>query len=269
MSYQHIDVEIANHVGTIWLNRPERLNALSSDMWDDIPAVVGTLNQDQNVRVIVLAGRGPSFTAGIDVAMLAGLNPEGTSRAVASQRIYENVKKLQQTTSVFADSPKPTIASIHGFCIGAGIDLITACDIRMASEDAIFSIRETKMGLVADVGTLQRIPSIVNSGHVAELAFTGKDFDSGHALKIGLVNHVFPDLETLNEGVLQLAGEIAANSPLVVSGVKNVLAANRGRGLEESLDYVAHWNSSYLLSDDLFEAINAYIEKRPPEFTGK
>lgn len=269
MAYEHIEVEVANNIGTIWLNRPEKLNALSMDMWEDVPAAVHALDEDETVRVIVLAGRGSAFTVGIDVAMLAGLAPEDSSRALASRRIYENIKKLQLTTSVFADSPKPTVAAIHGFCLGAGMDLITACDIRMASNDATFSIRETRMGLVADVGTLQRMPSIVNAGDVAELAFTGRDFDAPHAAQIGLVNRVFADRETLLEGVLQLAAEIAANSPLVVSGIKNVLAANRGRSIEESLDFVAHWNASYLLSDDLFEAINAHLEKRPPEFTGK
>ena len=269
MGYEHIEVEVSDHIGTVWLNRPEKLNALSADMWDDIPMAVQTLDGDKSVRVIVLAGRGAAFTVGIDIGMLAGLTPEGPSQAVTSQRLYETIRRLQLTVSAFANSPKPTIAAIHGFCLGAGMDLITACDIRVASADATFSVRETKMGLVADVGTLQRLPAIVGPGHTAELSFTGGDIGAERAAIIGLVNHVYADVEALNAHARQMAAEIASNSPLVVSGVKKVLAANTGSSVEEGLEFVAHWNSAHLLSNDLFEAMSAFKESRPPRFTGE
>lgn len=269
MGYQHIEVEVADHVGTVWLNRPDKLNALSADMWEDIPAAVQALDSDDSVRVIVLAGRGTSFTVGIDVGMLAGLAPESPSQAVASQRLYETIRTLQLTASAFANSPRPTIAAVHGFCLGAGMDLITACDIRVASADATFSIRETKMGLVADVGTLQRLPAIIGPGHTAELSFTGEDIGAERAAEIGLVNHVYTDAEELAVQARQMATEIASNSPLVLSGVKKVLAANPGRSVEEGLEFVAHWNSAHLLSNDLFEAITAFTEKRQPRFKGE
>ncbi|HEY5890192.1 MAG TPA: crotonase/enoyl-CoA hydratase family protein [Acidimicrobiia bacterium] len=269
MGYEHIEVEISDHIGTVWLNRPEKLNALSADMWDDIPSAVKALDGDDSVRVIVLAGRGAAFTVGIDVGMLASLTPEGPSQAVTSQRLYDTIRRLQLTASAFADSPKPTIAAIHGFCLGAGMDLITACDIRVASADSTFSVRETKMGLVADVGTLQRLPAIVGPGHAAELSFTGGDIGTERAATIGLVNHVYADLDALTARSRQMAAEIASNSPLVVSGVKKVLAANRGSSVEDGLDFVAHWNSAHLLSNDLFEALSAFTEKRPPRFKGE
>lgn len=268
MTYKHLQIERDGHVGTLWLNRPDKLNALSADMWQDIPAAVQALDSYEDVRVVVLAARGDSFTVGIDVAMLASLAPQGPSQAASNMALYETIKGLQQTASVFAESPKPVIAAIHGYCLGAGLDLITACDLRIAARDATFSIRETKMALVADIGTLQRLPSIIGSGHVAELAYTGRDIDSKRALEIGLVNQVHPDRDSMYQAAQELAAEIAGNSPLVVQGIKKVLAANDGRTVTESLDYVAQWNSSFLLSNDLIEATNAFFEKRSPDFMG-
>jgi enoyl-CoA hydratase len=149
------------------------------------------------------------------------------------------------------------------------MDLVTACDIRLCSSDAVFAIRETRMGLVADVGTLQRLPGIIGSGHVAELALTGADIDATRANEIGLVNRVEPAADSLMASAIDLAQRIADNSPLVLEGVKRVLQANRGRTVEEALDYVAHWNSAYLFSNDLFEATSAFAEKRKPQFRGE
>ncbi|MEX0795978.1 MAG: crotonase/enoyl-CoA hydratase family protein [Acidimicrobiia bacterium] len=269
MSYQHLLVERDGHIATVWLNRPAKLNALSADMWADLPRAVAELDQDDAIRVIVVAGKGDAFTVGIDVAMLSELAPSGPSPASTSKGLYQKIKELQETFSVFARSPKPTISAIHGYCLGDGMDLITACDLRLCSGDATFSIRETRMGLVADVGTLQRLPDIVGSGHTAELAFTGRDIDATRAKEIGLVSQVEADREALMASVNQLAGQISENSPLVLEGVKRVLQANRGRSVEEGLDYVAQWNSAFLLSNDLFEATSAFMEKRKPEFKGE
>ena len=269
MTYQHLLVERDGHIATIWLNRPEKLNALSADMWEDLPVAVADLDQDDGIRVIVVAGKGDAFTVGIDVEMLSGLAPSGPSPASTSKALYQKIKELQETFSVFTRSAKPTISAIHGYCLGAGMDLITACDLRLCSSDSVFSIRETRMGLVADVGTLQRLPDIVGSGHTAELAFTGMDIDAARAKEIGLISRLEIDRETLMAAAHELAGQISENSPLVLEGVKRVLQANRGRTVEDALDYVAQWNSAYLLSNDLFEATAAFAEKRKPKFTGE
>ncbi len=268
MGYQHIEIEVDNSVATLWLNRPEKLNAMSEDIWSDIPEAMATIEDDAGIRAVILAGRGEAFTVGIDVSMLASLSPQGASQAVANKNLYKTIKRLQRTASVFAESLKPTIAAVHGYCLGAGMDLITACDIRLASSDAVFSIRETRMGLVADIGTLQRLPEIVGAGHTAEMAFTGADIDARRAEEIGLINHVLDSRASLQERAKTLAEQIAANSPLVVDGAKQVLAANRGRTVEQALDFVAQWNASYLLSNDLMEATAAFVEKRPPDFRG-
>lgn len=268
MIFEHLEIEKSGLVATLWLNRPEKLNALSEDMWADIPRAVGTLDEDDEVRVIVVAGRGPAFTVGIDIGMLAAMNSSGPSPATGNFHVYTEIKRLQDTVNCFADTPKPVIAAIHGYCLGAGANLISASDIRIASENAVFSIRETKMGLVADVGALQRLPRIVGNGVTAEMALTGADYPASWALERGLVSQVLADPEALLARAKELAGEIASNSPLVTQGIKRILKANDGRTIDQALDYVAQWNSSFLVSNDLMEAINAYMEKRDPDFTG-
>lgn len=268
MGYQHIEVERHGDIGSIWLNRPGKLNALSADMWEDLPSAVAELDQDDDIRVIVLAGRGRSFTVGIDVGLLTSFRPEGPSPAIANMELYDTIRRLQGTVNSLAETPKPVIASIHGHCLGAGANLISACDIRLAASDALFSIRETKMGLVADIGALQRLPGIVGNAVTAEMALTGADYPADWALDSGLVSKVFPDHESLMEGAMDLASQIAANSPLVTQGVKRALQANDGRTISQALEYMAQWNTAFLISNDLMEALGAFAEKRNPDFTG-
>lgn len=268
MAYQHLEIDKDGHVATLWLNRPEKLNALSEDMWADIPEAVAEIDGDVDIRVLIVAGRGKAFTVGIDIDMLAGLQPSGPSPAKGNFHIYSEIKRLQQTVSSLADTAKPVIAAIHGYCLGAGANLISACDIRLAAADSLISIRETKMGLVADIGALQRLPTIVGNGVTAEMAMTGGDYTAAWALANGLVNRVFDDRESLMAGARAVAAEIASNSPLVTQGIKRILQANDGRTIDQALDYMAQWNSSFLVSNDLTEAITAFIEKRDPEFTG-
>ena len=171
--------------------------------------------------------------------------------------------------SCFEDTDKPVIAAVHGACLGAGVDLITACDIRLASADATFSVRETKIAMVADVGTLQRLPRVIGDGPARELIFTGRDIDSARALSIGLVNDVLPDHESLHARAQAVAQEIAANSPLAVQGSKQVLGFAIRRDVDSALDYVALWNAAFLHSEDLAEAMTAFMQRRKPEFHGR
>jgi enoyl-CoA hydratase len=254
MGYEHLEVERDGHVAVLWLNRPEKLNAMSTDIWEDIPVAMAEIEGDDATRVVVLAGRGKTFSVGIDVSLLASLQPGSGSPAQSNQALYQMVKRLQGTANSLADSPKPVIAAVHGYCLGGGMALATACDIRM--------------GLVADTGALQRLPAMIGPAHTAELAFTGKDIDADRALSIGLVSRVLPDPESTLGAARELAAEIAESSPLVIRGIKQVLAANHGRTIEEALDYVARWNAAYLISNDLTEAISAFFEKRKPDFTG-
>jgi Delta3,5-Delta2,4-dienoyl-CoA isomerase len=267
-----LSIERAGHTATLWLDNPERRNAMGPAFWEELPLRMRELGEDPEVRAVVIAAQGPHFTVGLDLkafgAVAGGGDPEGSE---ASRRlgILRTVKRLQGSISAVADCPKPVIAAVHGYCLGGGIDLITACDIRLAAADAVFSVRETRMAMVADVGTLQRLPGIVGAGHVAELAFTGKDVSAARAREIGLVNDVLPDTAGVLAAARAMADEIAANAPLAVQGAKAVLRASAGRSVAEGLDYVAVWNSAFLTSNDLAEAMTAFVEKRPPRFTGR
>jgi len=263
-----ITIEQAGHIATVWLDRPDKLNAMNLPMWDDLPRAMEEVGADPDIRVVIIAGKGRAFTAGIDIQALGtvGAAIEGGSEVAKRQALYRQIKKMQYTMTSIADCPKPVIAAVHGYCLGAGVDLITACDIRLAAEDAIFSVRETKLGMVADVGTMQRLPKVIAPGHVAELAFTGQDITADRAKEIGLVNDVRPDVY---KAALELAEEIASNSPLAVQGAKAVLKAGENRSIEEALDYMALWNAAFLQSNDLQEAMLANLEKRPPEFKGE
>jgi enoyl-CoA hydratase len=271
-SSEVLTVEKNGFVATLWLDSPERRNAMGPAFWADLPVIMDELTDDDSVRVVVIAAKGPHFTTGLDLKTMTLSNNGGSggSRSQASRAsgFLKRVKKLQRTITSVADCPKPVIAAIHGACIGGGVDLITACDIRLASADAFFSVRETKIAIVADVGTLQRLPKVISRGHLAELAYTGKDIDAERAAKIGLVNDVLPDVDALHSAAQAMADEIAANSPLVVMGTKAVLTASADRTIEEGLDYVAVWNAAFLASDDLTEAMSAFVEKRPPIYTG-
>jgi enoyl-CoA hydratase len=176
---------------------------------------------------------------------------------------------MQGAINAVADCPKPVIAAVHGYCIGGGVDLISACDVRLAAADARFSVRETKIAIVADLGTLQRLPRVIPKGHAYELALTGKDIDAERARHIGLVNEVLADHDALVASASEMAAEIAANSPLVVEGVKAVMRASEEMSIDQGLDYVGVWNAAFLRSNDLTEAITAFFEKRPPQFTGR
>jgi Delta3,5-Delta2,4-dienoyl-CoA isomerase len=264
-----LSVEIDSHVATVWLDREEQRNAFAPEFWADLPNVMHALAAMDDVRVIVIAAKGPAFTVGIDLKAFGPTLVGGDVSDVASRMaLYQSVKTLQNTFSSIANSPKPVIAAIHGYCLGAGIDLITACDIRFAASDAVFSVRETRIGMVADVGTIQRLPRIINPGAVADLVYSGRDIDAGEALALGLVTRVLADAKSVQDEAHELARQIAANSPLAVQGSKAVLRAGEGRTVEEALDYVALWNSSFITSNDFKEAITAFVEKRDPEFTG-
>jgi enoyl-CoA hydratase len=279
-----LSIERHGHVATVWLDRPEARNAMGPAFWDELLWVMADVSADVDTRAVVIAARGPHFSVGLDLKAMAGLLTGGDARdsgsgpargdgppsmAVRAVAGRAGVKRLQRSISSVADCPKPVIAAIHGYCIGGGVDLVSACDIRLASADAVFSVRETKVAIVADLGSLQRLPQIIGKGHVAELAYTGKDISAARAKEIGLVNDVFADADAVVTAARATAEEIAANSPLAVEGTKAVLTAGEGRSVADGLDYVAAWNAGFLQSDDLVEAMAAFMAKRPPEFRGR
>ncbi|NIH80905.1 crotonase/enoyl-CoA hydratase family protein [Amycolatopsis viridis] len=265
-------VERTGALARVTLLGPGKGNAMGPDFWRELPIVFRTLDADPAVRAIVLTGSGRNFSYGLDLpAMMGGWAPLLAGDALAGPRteFLREIRSLQDSVTAVAECRTPVIAAVSGWCIGGGVDLIAAADVRLASADAKFSVREAKVAIVADLGSLQRLAGIIGEGHLRELALTGKDIDAARAEKIGLVNDVYPDADALLAAAGALAGEIAANPPLVVRGVKDVLSLNTERQVADGLRYVSAWNAAFLPSKDLQEAVQAFVERRTPEFTGE
>jgi len=256
----------------VYLNRPEKKNAMNPPAWKEPEKIFEDLDRDDDIRAVVIAGKGPCFSSGIDlVAMMPELPElmEQDQKGGIKWRLLPKIKKLQDAISCIERCKKPVIAAIHGHCIGAGLDMATACDIRLASQDAGFCLKEAAVGFVADVGVLQRIPLIVGQGHARELAFSARTITAARAKEILLVNEIFEDKEALIKEARALALEIAGNSPLAVQASKDVLNYGVGKGIDDGLNYVASMSANIIPSNDLTEAVTSFMERRPPDFTGK
>jgi len=266
-SQTHFKVTQEDTIARLTMDRPEKRNTMGAAFFRELAEHAAAFDRDPRVRAVILNAEGKSFTAGTDLTEAGDL----LSGTAADQRETTRIKidELQRCLTAFERCRKPVIAAVHSHCIGGGIDLICACDIRIASRDAVFSIRETRMGIVADLGTLQRLPLIIGQGWFRELALTGRDFTAEEALRMGLVTRICEDRRSLNEAARELAGQIAACPPLTVQGTKEVILYGRDHGVEAGLRYVAQKNAAALPSDDLFEAVTAFMEKRTPDFKGK
>lgn len=267
-----LKVERTGHVAEVTLLGPGKGNAMGPDFWRELPLVFHALDADDEVRAVVLTGGGAHFSYGLDLPAMMPAWAEylaGDALAGPRTRFLDEVRTMQDAVGSIAATRKPVIAAVSGWCIGGGVDVISAADVRVASADARFSVREVKVAIVADLGSLQRLASIVGEGHLRELALTGRDIDAARAERIGLVNDVYPDLETTLAAARELAAEMAANPPLVVRGVKDVLSVNTEQQVAAGLRYVSTWNSAFLPSKDLQEAVQAFLERRDPRFRGE
>lgn len=270
--YLSLEVDRRGPVAEITLRGPGKGNALGPDVWRELPAVVEVLDADPEVRVLLLKGSGDHFTYGLDLkGMMPDLGPHLAGTQLAGQRLVllELIERLQRAVDALERCRKPVVAAIWGWCIGGGVDLVSAVDIRVCSEDAMFSVREIQLAMVADLGTLQRLPRIVGQGHARHLALTGEDFDAAHAARIGLVTQVYPDREATLEGARAVAERVASLSVVATQGVKRILNWSADHSSRDGLAYVAAWNAAFLQSEDLGEAIAAFSARRSPRFTGR
>jgi enoyl-CoA hydratase len=268
MQFETLSVTLDAHIATIRLNRPDKANAMSATMWQEIRKAFDWVDATPEARVAVLQGEGKLFCAGIDLQMMMGINADvrndcdGRTREAMRRVILD----MQDTLTSLERCRKPVLAAIHNGCIGGGIDLVTCADMRYCSADAYFTIKEIDIGMTADVGTLQRLPKLVGDGITRELAYTGRKCLADEAQQIGLVNRVFESREALYAGVQEIAGTIAAKSPLSIRGTKEMINYARDHSVADSLNYIATWNAAMLMSNDLTEAMTANMQKRAPVF---
>jgi enoyl-CoA hydratase len=268
MKSNHFKVEIAHKIAQVSFNRPDKANALHMEAWIEMQTIFETLSQADDVRVIILSGEGNHFCSGIDLELLMSIGKfqDIPCPGKRSEKVRGLILTLQQTITAIERCSKPVLAAIHNGCIGGGLDIATACDMRYCTEDAYFMIKELDLGMVADLGTLQRLPKIIFPGMAAEMAYTGRKVFGPEARNIGLVNHCYTSKTTLMEAVMQIAATIASKSPLSIRGTKDVLHYSRDHSVADALNYMSTWNAAMLLSADLTEAFKATMEKRQPKF---
>ncbi len=267
MGYHCFEVESKDNVAHLRMSRPDDLNTLCREFWSELPEIVREIDASASARAIVISSTGRHFTAGLDLGMLAGGIADQKAevgRARASLRAL--VLHLQDSISCLEQARMPVLAAIQGGCVGGGVDLVTACDMRYCTEDSWFCIQEINLGLTADVGTLQRLPKIVPDGLARELAYTGRRMPATRAREIGLVNEVYADQETMLEAVMQTAREIAERSPLAIWGTKEMLNYTRDHSVAEGLNYIATWQSGMFQNQDIAEAFKSKREGRSPTY---
>ena len=270
MSYEAFKVTIENHVAHVAFNRPDKANSLHQQAWQEMRDIFEGADKNPDIRVIVLSGEGKNFCAGIDLSMLMNITAVQRIQCDARKRekFIEDLVYLQECVSSIEKCRKPVLAAIHRACVGGAVDIASACDMRYCTEDAYFSVKEVDMGLVADIGTMQRLPKIIPYGQAAEMCYTGRKVFGPEAEKIGLVNRVFTDKTAMVEKVTELARVIAAKSPVVIRGTKQVLQHSRDHSVEEGLKYMQIWNAAMIFSKDIEEAFAANMQRRSPVFEG-
>ena len=268
MAYQFVELGLDNYIATLSLARTESLNALNSTFAKEITDMVRELNRREDVRVIILKSNAKIFCSGLDLkdVLSSGLFVGGIKNAFFFK---ERFQSIFDCCNVLEKCRKPVIAAVHGQCIGGGLDMICACDIRLCTEDASFSLREAAIGFVADAGVLQRLPHIIGQGFTGEMAYTARFYSASEVERMGLVNSVYPNQEALLAGAKKLAAQIAVNAPLAIMATKEVLNYSRTSSIEEGMDMAIQKNAIFLTSKDLKEAVLAFAEKRKPNFKGE
>jgi enoyl-CoA hydratase len=268
MSYACFKLDISERIAHIRFSRPEKANSFIPEFWRELPDAVEEISSGAKARVIVLSAEGKHFTSGMDISvfMQGALDSDPSNPEVAAEHFRHTVKGLQRTFSALEAARQPVLAAVQGGAIGAGVDLATACDCRYASADAFFCVYETAIGMTADVGTFPRLTRLIPEGWARQMTYTAERLPADKAKEIGLVNEVFPTPEALLAGVMEIAGRIAAHSPLAVAGCKAMANYARDHSTADALDYIALWNAAMLRADDIKESYVAKSEKREPRY---
>jgi len=260
-SFETLEVSIEEQVATVQLNRPDKANAMNGPMWDELQACFEWLDAEPEVRVVILAGNGKHFCAGLDLSAFDSQPGSSKDPGRRAETLRRTVLRMQGNLTAIEKCRVPVLAAIHNTCIGGGVDMVCCADMRYATEDAYFSIREIDIGMTADVGTLQRMPRIVPDGVVRELAYTGRNMAAEEAREVGFVNRVFENRETLMREVTAIARSIACKSPLAIRGTKEMVLYARDHSVAEGLNYIATWNSGMMSQVDLQAGVAAQMNK--------
>ena len=266
--YECFELEINDGIAHLSMNKPDTFNSMTRIFWKELPDIIKDIDKNSKARVIVLSGQGKHFSAGMDLANFVPSvkTSEKKDPARLREAFYHEVLELQDAFTALEECRMPTIAAIQGACVGGAIDMVAACDMRYCTENAFFKIAEVDIGIAADVGTLQRLPTLIPIGIVRELAYTGRKFDSTEAKNLGLVNEIYDSEENLNTEVNKIAKTIASKSPLVTRIIKKQINYARDHSVRDSLDYHAAWNSSLISGSDMEEAMTSYINKSEGNF---
>jgi enoyl-CoA hydratase len=272
MNYESFKYTSEDGIGHLVLNKGEDLNKMTMNFWYELPKILDEVDRDASLRVLILTSTGKHFCAGMDLKNFGTLGNDAEKKtnvpdkARIGENLYRVAKELQDMLSKLEKLRIPVLAGIQGGCIGGGLDLVTAADMRFASKDAFFCIQEVNIGMAADIGTLQRLPRVIPEGKVRELAYTGRRMPAEEALETGLVNKVYESQEDLVSGLKEMAAVIASKSPLAVYGTKAILNFSRDHTIAEGLEYNALWSGAMLPQEDMAEAMMSNMEKRNPEF---
>jgi len=265
-SFETLDLSIEDQVATVCLNRPDKANSMNAAMWDELQSCFEWLDAEPSVRAVILAGNGKHFCAGLDLAMFGSLSGTSSDPARRAEHLRRTILRLQDNLSAIEKCRVPVLAAIHNTCIGGGVDMTCCADMRYATQDAYFSIKEVDIGMTADVGTLQRLPRLIPDGVVRELAYTGRKLGAQEACEVGFVNRVFADRETMMSEVTAIAKSIASKAPLAVRGSKEMLLYSRDHSVAEGLNYIATWNAGMLSQADLEAGMQAQVNKTQAQY---
>lgn len=268
VNYKSMTLEIVNKIAHIQFNRPNELNTMNLDFWKEFPKIINDINNEANARVIVVSSTGKHFCAGMDLSVFTQ-SKQDTSIELGRkhEQLRRSVLQLQACFNVLENARMPVLMAIQGGCIGGAVDMISAADCRYCTKDAFFSIEETKLGMTADLGTLQRLPKLISMGLVKELAYTGRRMYTKEAKEVGLVNNIYDDQESMLNAVMEIAADIASRSPLAIMGCKEMINYARDHSVSDSLNYMSVWQSGmFQPQTDMMETFTAKAEKRPPSF---
>ena len=269
--YKCFELKVDNNVANLVLSRPDELNTMTRDFWVELPEVLDEINRNSEIRAVILSSSGKHFCAGMDLnAFSNGVenipDDKKPDHARVGEALYRVAKELQGYISTLEKIRAPVIAAVQGGCVGGALDLITACDIRLASKEAFFCIQEVNIGMAADVGTLQRLPRIIPDSKMREMAYTGRKMLADEAKESGLVSNVYESQEDMLKAANELAEDIATKSPVAIYGLKALMNYSRDHSIDDSLDFNALWSGAMLSQKDMAEAMTAQMEKRDAAF---